>query len=103
MSNAEDHARNDADADHEQDHRGDEGQRRCKHALAVDEPALRHLVPHVAQPDHELHVIDDPEHQHADAERHQRDAGIACRMGACQRASILELLEELEDREPEAD
>ena len=34
-----------------------------------------------AQPEHELHVVDDADDQHADAERHQRDAEIARRGG----------------------
>ena len=44
---------------------------------AVNEARSRHRNALVAQPDHELHVIDDAADQHQDAEQDQRDAEIA--------------------------
>ena len=59
-----------------------------KMALAVDQPSAR-IASQSAEPEHELNVVDDTEHQHDDAERDQRHAEVARRCGP--RENILSL------------
>jgi hypothetical protein len=93
-----------ADADQEQDRRGDERERGRESALAMNEPFVPHLLALHAKLEHELDVIDDADHQHRDAERHQRNAEMPRRVAvAFQELAFPQSLEDLEDRESEAD
>ncbi len=55
------------------------------------------------RPEHELDVIDDAEREHQDADRDQGQAEMARRARPVDDVLLLEPLEELEDREAEAD
>ena len=50
-----------------------------KTALAMDEPFRPHRLSQMAQSQHELHVVDDAENEHHDAQSDQGEAEVARR------------------------
>ena len=81
----------------------DQRQRRGKVALAMDQAFGHHGLARATQADHESHVVDDSEHQHTDAQRHQGGAKVARRVCARQHVGSFQRVEELVDREAESD
>src|SRR5271167_5284878 len=75
------HAQDRRDSDDEKNERSNQRQRHRKDALAMDEPFRPHRLPQVAQSQHELHVIDDAQDKHHDAEPNQSEAEITRRSG----------------------
>ena len=57
----------------------------------------------MAQPQHELHMVDDADDQHHDAEPDQSEAEVTRRGGLGDDILIAQLLKHLRDREAEAD
>src|SRR5271154_7116706 len=62
------HAHDRGDPDQEKNERGNQSERQWKDGLAVDEPFLPHRLSQVAQPQHELHVVDDADNEHDDTQ-----------------------------------
>jgi hypothetical protein len=100
---AENHARDREEADCKEQQRGHQRQGERKHALRVHQPVRLHPFPLLAEPDHENDVIPDADDEHRDAEQHERDAEVVGGLAALQHAGLVRLLEDLEDREAEAD
>src|SRR5687767_8548763 len=63
-SDVEDHAQDRSDSDQEQNQGRNQRERRWKAALSVDKAAGGHDTSFVAQPEHELQVINDAPDQH---------------------------------------
>ena len=61
----------------------------------MDEAFLAHRLPQAAKAEHELHVIDDAESEHGDAERDQREPEIARRGGLGDEILVPQLLKDL--------
>ncbi len=99
----ENHAHDRGDADQQQDDGGDQRQRRRELAFAVDEAVGNHRFALMTQVQHELHVIDDAADQHQDAQATSVMPKLRGAAGMSERAGLFQLLEELKDRESEAD
>ena len=66
-------------------------------------PSSRIDSAQVAQPHHELHVVDDADNQHHDAKPNQSEAEVARRGGLGDDILIAQLLKHLRDGEAKAD
>src|SRR5271170_1844874 len=75
------HTQDRRDSDDEKNERSNQRQRHRKDALAMDEPFRPHRLPQMAQSQHELHMIDDAQDKHHDAEPNQSEAEITRRSG----------------------
>ena len=65
-------------------------------------PSSRIYFSQVAQPQHELHVVDDADNEHHDAKPHQREAEVSRRGGLGDDILIAQLLKHLRNGEAEA-
>src|ERR1700677_3637395 len=92
------------DAEQQQRKRDHQRERDGKAALRMDQTFLIHVRALTTKSEHELDMIDDPHEHHADAEINERHAEIAGGMAVwADHVLFLQALEELEDREAEAD
>src|SRR5262245_22872579 len=102
-SNAVNHADDRHEADREQQQRHDQHQRDGKLALGVNKPVGPEHLAFPAEAGHVRDVVADPDGQHPDAEDDEHFAEAPRRHAALEDVGLVRLLEELKDREAEAD